>query len=524
MKKIIIPICIIFILTVGLFVSGKFIQGNMKINTESNTVTQCQKHPGGKLKLNESGVFGFDDDSEYVIKLIALQKEIFNKQSTYLAKFEINGNETASVRIYDIQKSLYKPDGDFGLMIYDVANDNTVSFKLSKNCNLNTSGSDREIPPGYSEIKCNLYVGPGSYSVKPCDRIKASKGSSVSAYIEYIGGDGQIFSNYRIKTQKGEFEPSLAHIFLSADKNDFQSFGAGFFGLNLYLEKLHFNKAENTSDIQVTTDCKPVFNKCMENVGNIDACAFLCPFEKTRGYSLINIDNKIFGKAPEKEKEFNKCVTSILQNTLPKGEQYFSFQYPFPMISGLYINTNPLVDNAAYAYGWGTLGGIVLGTNSAFYKKCNSAPEDYAKRFTNSQHEVNHNFFNNSSLHDSYGTYPSIEEGLVNYVSNLGLPDADPPFLCLEEGYKFDIDGKLNPYGPKDTFSGQCFWQKIEEEYGHSTFTAITKKLDESRYIDPKAGRKKNALLFKDIINPIIGSDILQKRAYNWYGYAEDSL
>lgn len=485
-------------------------------NGACNSVsTTCKYHPGGQLSLNQSGNYAFNEDSEYEIKLVAIQKETFKGQINYVAKLTVNGIQTNSVQMYDKIKV-----SDIFLKITNIENDK-VYFSLYKDCTINTDSSlYRDIPLGYSELNCQEYTGPGTYDVKACDRIKASSSSKVTAYINDVDPT-HIALQYMITTNDGSFLSPLPHSSLSGDTSNIEDFGNGFFGLNLYVDNLSYSVNNKTASLKVLNSCTPIFEKCMNNFNNIHACASLCPYESTDGYYIANLENTFFSKIPTSyNAALAECQTLRIKNATAKETSFIGFNYPFPTASLVHILENPYVSTAMRATGWGYISTPAM---SAYYQDaCLNSPQAYALAYTTADHESNHNYFMGSAMKNLYGQYPSIEEGLVNYIANIGLPEyeQDAPLNCQENGYI--LNGKLQTYGPKDTFSGQCFWQEIDTTYGHETFIKIMKEINQSRYIDPKAGRKKSILLFKDIINPIIGSNELEKRANKWFGYTED--
>jgi hypothetical protein len=331
----------------------------------------------------------------------------------------------------------------------------------------------------------------------------------------------QVWLKYRVSNQNGEFDALGLRI--APQFSGVEDFGAGYYGLNLFQEKLNYNKDSQTVGLTITNTCKPLYDFCMKKFNNDPACSSLCTEEQTGDYEIVtSSNNKFIGKAPSQYKVLAQCDVSMMSNGIPATESYIGFKYPFPQSSALELEKNPYVGTITgwYATGWGYVSQIDTNDilQTSFYQECVKDPINFGVSKM-SGHETNHNFFMHA-FPDIYGQFPVFEEGIVNYINFLS--DKSQLFLCFDNGYKYSETDTLKPYKPNDTFSGQCFWQKLEEEYGHDVFKKITQKLDSTRYIAPTIGRRPPKSLFQNIINPIIGSTALQKRAEKWFGYIEN--
>ncbi|PIU21277.1 MAG: hypothetical protein COT15_03325 [Candidatus Diapherotrites archaeon CG08_land_8_20_14_0_20_34_12] len=147
--------------------------------------------------------------------------------------------------------------------------------------------------------------------------------------------------------------------------------------------------------------------------------------------------------------------------------------------------------------------------------------EGKCSNFNGQAHELIHLLVYGTPLYQS----GVLNEGLANYVGNQHIADDGAAqglkYKCLENGYVVEyadgVLGEIQKYENLSKFefnskmydTAACIWGYIEDTYGHDKFVKIMQAMDGLRF---KPG---TYYLFHDIINPILGTDILpvmQKR------------
>lgn len=397
---------------------------------------------------------------------------------------------------------------------------------------------------GYSQCyyykDTKTYSGPGVYTLKNHDRIKFSDG--LIAEVTDLQGLKKIKDTYN-KYGENNFSTILFKLYYEKDgKIIFHPAGSAnlrfsfpgfpilsneplltndilpFISLNnayLYLKAI--DVTNQTVTVETFKSCKDVYNLCMadENLagenGDYLACQqYACPYEafSNEYEKKETTDFKIV--YPKADKKYADIVMKYLPGCYNKMAVLFGAKQNINQLTVFFFNKSENVGSVMGVAEGDKLFAMYNGSISHF------KPEDTSQvcgaNFFPFTHELVHIF------HFWTMIPGELQEGFANYIpGKIDPPDPTKdqyPMVCTDGGYYYASyftenglqEPSILPYSGTNSFYilGECFWQRLEKEYGWDKMKLLLKKLGSIRNM-PKAKDESYDFL-NEVIAPIYGT------------------
>ncbi len=269
-----------------------------------------------------------------------------------------------------------------------------------------------------------------------------------------------------------------------------------------------FTLSLGESLITITDNCTVLDAVCSGE--NCNKWCYTKPYNQEVTYK----DNDVIGFAHKDDKEYNTYFVKSMQICYTKAQDFLGINSPTKKVYSRFSK----IDKGGGCYADITDIGCKSTQETIDYffnewEDLNIIDKGGCVDYAAQPHELTHWIMRWSII----GEDLILNEGLADFVRFKVVDDTDPKLICKEKGYELGY-GSLYLYynlSKKSVKEGQtdhrdeiyktsaCVWDHIDVTYGHDKFLAIIKKVDELRF---KPGTYN---VFADIINPIIGKDIL---------------
>lgn len=382
---------------------------------------------------------------------------------------------------------------------------------------------------------CKTYSGPGTYIVKPCDKVvgthftiifdsiyntstpQLSPVPDVTARIQY-NWDGSLVQEL-VKTgawnSVGLTKKSL---------NLYSRLGIGG-GFADYEAAPGYNSNVPTIQLTMYPDCSNLYNQCaaqqITKLPDHMTCDTICPADANLPQFSYAATENLRISAPKDYSIVANLLAANAQNCYNKMAVIFGMKSVYPL--HISINTKSKGDGCfgadsmdklpcdvlpAYAdSSISSLPGYPKYIADLAAGKCLESMSDKFRPTPSIPHELAHNYAINTFI-------AMNSEGLATLIER-EITDANPEFiqlkfLCLSFGTQaIDADtgkyyGYGQPYGPLyagNYSGGSCFFSDIKKIYGDKKFQQLFETVRKLPY-------GKSVHLFKDIVNPSVGEDV----------------
>ncbi|MEK6938847.1 MAG: hypothetical protein AABX04_07445 [Nanoarchaeota archaeon] len=267
----------------------------------------------------------------------------------------------------------------------------------------------------------------------------------------------------------------------------------------------------NNEIVTFTNDCQDFLNKCEINNIPLNFCQKWCFWEQQANEVTFQTKN-VTGFAEKDLEKFNEYLVKSFQNCYEKDTHFLNISLPYIT----YVKISK-VDQ-----GGGCSSGTFVHCNNNLDFINNYVFSEHLDKFIDAgeclnfdaqSHELVHWLIHATPISDS----GVLNEGLAKYTETniTNVTFGGSHLKCLENGYQsWWVEGGWEPihlytnlsafdHSAEADFTAACVWDYIVNTYGYDKFVQIMKANAALRYVPG------NYQVFKDIINPILGKDIL---------------
>lgn len=298
-----------------------------------------------------------------------------------------------------------------------------------------------------------------------------------------------------------------------------------YFGFRLLSTSI--NTSTNKIYFRSFKTCPDAYNWCLKdsNFKNVLVqayCGMACPDEKTPDEvrNSVGIFKGFYKNNTRLYQDLGQYLTDSINFCYVKVKNFLEFDVPYSSVyiksvyspnSGLSVHRNVIVAGVNNSSDNSYLSSFIIDGKEQM--KNNICPTNFAQ-----PHELTHIFFAGTILAAGSANEPItwLNEGVADYTQkNLINKNDQFKYICGANGWKIDTsaetsyenlastdDNYINSHQSGFYATGACFWDYIFQNFGEIKLKAILSKIDSLRYV---AG---TYYLFKDIITPILGTDI----------------
>jgi hypothetical protein len=359
-----------------------------------------------------------------------------------------------------------------------------------------------------AEVKCKTYSNPGTYEIKPCDKIVY--GNYNLEVVDIVSGaaptvllKGEFnFGNGR-KIRYNPLNLVKPGVFFKEPMHYLTLHGA-----NIQLVDA-VSTGEKSATVIVYDDCKKIYDDCIATLPQA-RCEAICHYSTEHPDRIYETRENVVISMPQSYSRAAALAAQNAQNCYDKIKELYGLELAHKIHLSYELGDNAGCNYGAYA---GNVLCHVSEESSDENFAGNSQLQEiskevsagdcvhYVNTVTQSQtHEMTHNYAQGTmTILDKH-----LAEGLATFAA-VELNDNGHKLICGDDNWYWEIKpDKVYPYkalNPDAYHTGACFLYELRDAIGEDNFNELfsyAHDLDQGKYF-----------LFGDLINLIAGQDVL---------------